>query len=151
MAVANIPDDHHFVKHCKNKLAIRENGNVIAIHAEAFELRPPTKSFPQEKTLSGVYYEFCDGTAGEKICACCHFIQIEVKPKDVLIRMNAKLIREQGQKRSMPLRVTHGPEKDCLAYAAIHGLPVKPDDELNGLLKSLAVLEICEIFPFFER
>ncbi len=61
MAVTNIVDDHHFVKHCKNKVVIRENGNIISVHPAAFELRAPSKDFPQEKTLSGVYYEFFDG------------------------------------------------------------------------------------------
>jgi hypothetical protein len=149
MAVSNIADDHHFVKHCKNKLAIRENGKVVSVHPEAFELRAASGKYTQEKTLSGVYYEFCDGNSAEKLCACCHFIQIEVKPKDVLIRMNAALIREQGKKRSRSLRVTHEPDNDCLAYAAVHGIPVIADDELNGLLKSLAVLEICEISSIF--
>jgi hypothetical protein len=145
MAVTNIVDDHHFVKHCKNKVVIRENGNIISVHPAAFELRASSKDFRQEKTLSGVYYEFFDGDAAEKICACYHFIKMEMKAKDVLIRMNARLVREQGKNRSIPLRVTHEPDKDCLAYAAIHGMPVKADDELNGLLQSLAVLEICEI------
>jgi len=149
MPVTNIRDNHHFVKHCKNKQVIRENGIIISVYPEAFELRPPSAEFGQEKTLSGVYYEFFDGDAAQKICASCHFIQISMKPKDVLVRMNAGLIKEQGRKRSIPLRVTHEPEIDCLAYAAIHGMPVKADDELCGLLKSLAVLEICEVSSIF--
>jgi hypothetical protein len=91
------------------------------------------------------HYEFFDGSAAEKMCASYHFIDISMKLKDVLIRMNAGLTREQGQERSIPLRVTHKSEKNCLAYAAIHGLPPTADDELCGLLKSLAIIEICQI------
>jgi hypothetical protein len=91
--------DHHFVKHCKNRELIREQGNIIGVHAEAFVLRPADAKFPEEKWLSGLYYEFFDGTHAEKMCACCHFIPIEMKGKDALCRMNVGAIKEQGQRR----------------------------------------------------
>jgi hypothetical protein len=145
MKVANIKDDHHFVKHCKNSQLIREQGAITAVYPWALELRPPSKDYTQEKTLSGVYYEFFDGDKSEKVCACYHFIKIEIKAKDALVRMGVGSIKEQGSKRSRSLRVTHEPDKDCLAYAAIHGLPTEPDDELSSLLASLAILEILEV------
>ena len=140
--------DHHFVKHCKNRELIREQGNIIGVHAEAFVLRPADAKFPEEKWLSGLYYEFFDGTHAEKMCACCHFIPIEMKRKDALCRMNVGAIKEQGQRRTRSLRVMHQPEKDSLGYAAIHGLPRSsdpPDDELALLLATLAILETAEI------
>lgn len=142
MQPSNIQDDHHFVKQCKQKELIRENGTPIGIHPAAFKLRPPTPKFPQEKTISGVYYEFFDGSAGEKLCACYHFIQLEIKPKDALVRMRTGLIKEQGKKRSRTLRVRHEPFAECKAYSALHGLPVDADEELCALLAAVAVVEI---------
>ena len=144
MKASNIEDDHHFVKHCKNKFVIRENGIVIGIHPFAFELRRATDQFPQEKTISGVYYEFFDGNALERMCACYHFIEMEIKKKDAIVRMKAGTIKEQGKKRSRSLRVKHDPYESCLAYAAIHGLPVQTDDELCALLAADPVVEIAE-------
>jgi hypothetical protein len=59
--------------------------------------------------------------------------------------MNAGLVRAQGKERSRALRVTHEPYSDCLAYAAIRGLPTETDHELCGLLKTFAVLEVLEV------
>jgi hypothetical protein len=88
MKAANIQDDHHFVKFCKQKDLIRENGKPIGVQPWAFALRKPTELRPeQEKTVSGVYYEFFDGTAIEKMCACFHFINMEIKKKDALVRL----------------------------------------------------------------
>jgi hypothetical protein len=144
MTISSISDDHHFVKHCRNREVIREGETIIGVQPWAFELRPPSRDFPQEKTLSGVYYEFFDGDDQDKFRACYHFIKMEIKRKDVLVRMNAGLIREQGRKRSARLRVNHEPDNDCLAYAVIRGLPEKADDELCALLASLAVVETLE-------
>src|SRR4051794_14038494 len=81
---------HHFVKHCKNRELIREHetGAIIGIHPEAFLLRPADSKYPEEKWLSGLYYEAFDGTHSEKMRASCHFIPIEMKRKDALCRMN---------------------------------------------------------------
>jgi hypothetical protein len=74
-----------------------------------------------EKTISGVYYEFYDGTPAEMMCACYHFIDMEIKKKDALVRMQAGSVKAQGHKRSRSLRVRHEPFEECLGYAAIHG------------------------------
>ena len=82
------------------------------------------------------------------MCACCHFIPLEMKKKDALCRMPVASIKEQGQKRSRNLRVLHQPEKDSPGYAGIHGLPKatdEPDDELLSLLATLAVCETREV------
>jgi hypothetical protein len=147
MKQSNIRDDHHFVKFCKHTLLIRENGTVIGVHAEAFELRKPTPQFPTpEKTVSGVYYEHYDGTDDEKICACLHFIDMDVKKKDALARMNVALIKEQGKERSRPLRVVNEPFKECLGYAALRGLPPVQDTD-HALCALLAKLSIVQIVP----
>jgi hypothetical protein len=142
--------DHHFVKHCKNRELIREprNGPIIGIYPEAFLLRPADARFPEEKWLSGLYYEVFDGTDAEKMCACCHFIPIEMKKKDALCKMKVGAIKDQGQKRGRSLRIFHRPEKDSFGYAALHGLPRPsevPDDELTLLLATIAILETAEI------
>jgi hypothetical protein len=141
--------DHHFVKHCKNRELIRdETGKIIGIFPEAFALKAAGDRFPEEKWLSGLYYEFFDGTPDEQMCACCHFIPLEMKKKDSLCRMPVGAIKEQGNKRSRNLRVLHQPETDSPGYASIHGLPKAsdaPDDELLLLLSTLAVIETREI------
>jgi hypothetical protein len=55
MKPSNIQEDHHFVKFCKQKHLIRENGKPIGVQPWAFALRNPTVQNPEpEKTLSGV-------------------------------------------------------------------------------------------------
>ena len=101
MKPTNIQDDHHFVKLCKQKDLIRENGKPIGIQPWAFALRKPNASHPeQERTVSGVYYEFFDGTAEEKMYASFHFIDMVIKKKEVLARLEAGPIKAQGQRRS---------------------------------------------------
>lgn len=148
LSPSNIDPNHHFVKFCKFRELIRENGVVIGVHPAAFELRGPTATQEQEKTVSGVYYEFCDGTASEKMCACFHFIEMEIKRKDVLARMGVGLIKAQGKKRSRTLRVRHEPDEKCLAYSAIFGLPVDTDDELCALLAADTIVEIVPASTF---
>lgn len=142
--------DHHFVKHFKNRELIREthNGPIIGIFPQAFLLRPADSKFAEETWLSGLYYEIFDGTDAERMCACCHFIPIEMKKKDALCKMKVGAIKDQGQKRGRTLRVFHKPEKDSFGYAALYGLPKAseaPDDELTLLLTTVAILEATEI------
>ena len=61
------------------------------------------------------------------------------------MRLNAGRIKEQGTKRSIKLRVTHERTKASPSYAAIRGVPIKPDDELCALLALVAVVEIVEV------
>jgi hypothetical protein len=151
MKPSNIQDDHHFVKYCKRKVLIRENDVIIGIHPEAFELRPPAPpQFPKpETTLSGVYYEHYDGTDDEKIQACFHFIDMDMKKVDALAKMRVNLIKEQGAKRSRSLRVRHEPFTECLGYSELHGLP-KWSDTDRELCSLLARLSVIEIFPVAE-
>ena len=144
MATNKIADDHHIVRQCKYKLYFIGLDGKIKPHPEAFHLRPATATVPQERELSGVYYEWFDGTANEKMAAVGHFIGIEIKRKDALLRLNAGAIREQGESRNKKLRVSHEPGADCPPYATIRGLPKDPDDELCELLASLALIEAVE-------
>jgi hypothetical protein len=140
--------DQHFLKHFKNREIIREDGVAIGVFPAAFLLRPADGQFPLEKWLSGQYYEFFDGSHQERLCACCHFIQIEMKKKDALCRLNIGDIKNAGQKRSKTLRVLHQPDEGEPAYAGLHGLPKSgemQDDELLALLAELAFIEIHEI------
>jgi hypothetical protein len=138
-----IPDEHHFVRHCKHSQYFMHNGKIRP-HPEAFHLRPATITMPEETTLSGVYYEWFDGTDTEKMKASCHFISIAMKRKDALLRMNSGLIKNQGRARSIKLRVVHEPEKDCPPYSAIHRLPRPPDVQLCALLATLSVVEAVD-------
>jgi hypothetical protein len=91
--------------------------------------------------LSGVYYEWFQGTHTEKLKASCHFIGMEIKKKDALLRLNAALVKQQGYATNHRLRVTHEPDSECEPYSAIRGLPKDPHDELCALLASLSVVE----------
>lgn len=144
MAVKSIDDEHHVVRHCKKRLLIREAGKIVSVYPEAFHLRPATEGFAKEDSLSVIYYEFFDGAAEVRMKECCAALTLEVRPKDGLIRLNVGLIKEQGRKRERRLRVTHEPEPTCPAYAAIRGLPEKPDDELATLIANLAIVEALE-------
>jgi hypothetical protein len=140
--------DHHFVKHCKKRELIRENGTIIGVFPEAFRLRPKDANNTEEKWLSGQYLEFYDGTDRERLCACCHFIPLEMKRSDALCRMKVGEIREAGSKRSKSLRTFHQGVGDSPGYAAIHGLPKASDpidDELLSLLAILAQSDLVTI------
>lgn len=143
MKLVNIPDEHHIVRHCKHSQYFLRDGKIRP-HPEAFHLKLATAAMPAEDALSGVYYEWFDGTPAEKIKAGCHFIRITMKRKDALLRLNAGLIRQQGIARSKKLRVTNEPENECPPYATIHGIPKTPDDELCALLASLALIEAVD-------
>jgi hypothetical protein len=150
VAKLKLVDDqqHHFIKHCKNRELIRDNGQIVGVFPSAFSLRPADAQFAEERWLSGQYFEFYDGTEAERFCACCHFIQIEMKRKDALCKMQVGAIKEEGAKRSKSLRVFHQPEPDSPGYAGLHGLPKASDpidDELLSLLATLAALETLEI------
>lgn len=151
MAKRKLVDDqgHHFIKHCKNTQLIRENGQIVGVFPSAFSLRPADDRFPEERWLSGQYFEFYDGTDAERLCACCHFIPIEMKRKDALCKMQVGAIKAEGAKRGKSLRVFHQPDKESPGgYAGLHGLPKASepiDDELLSLLATLAALETLEI------
>ena len=141
-------DAHHFVKHCKKRELIIEDGVVIGVWPTAFALRPPEVGFPEERWLSGQYLEFYDGTPAEQLCACCHFIPLEMKRNDALCRMEIGRLREEGNQRSKSLRVFHQPEDNSPGYAGLHGIPKSsdpPDDELLSLLAALAVADLVHI------
>lgn len=143
-----VDNTHHFVKHCKKRELIRENGVVIGVFPAAFYLRTAQGSEPEETWLSGQYFEFYDGTDQERLCACCHFIPMEMKKQDALCRMNVAKVREIGTKRSRSLRVLHQAEKESPGYAGVHGLPKASDpidDELLSLLCELAALDVTTI------
>jgi hypothetical protein len=143
MTVTNIPDEHHIVRHCKHSQYFMHDGRIRP-YPEAFHLRPATEKMSAEETLSAVYYEWFHGTHEERMRASCHFIEIEIKRKDALLRLNAGSIKQQGAARSLKLRVTHEPEKTCPPYSAIRGIPKKTDDELSALLARLAVIDAID-------
>jgi len=145
--VVSIEGGHHIVRFCKKKLLIRSADEIIGVYPELFHLRPPSNEHPQETTLSAVYYEFFSGSPQTKMKNCCEAISVSLtpKPKDGLVRLNVGLIREQGTKRSRPLRVTHEEEDDSPAYSVIRGIPIVPDDELNLLLATVAVIETVSV------
>jgi hypothetical protein len=141
--VTNVPDDHHVVRHCKNRLIIRESDEIKGVFPEAFHLRPATQSRRQETYLSAIYYEHF--AAQGRMKACCAALPLTPKDKDGLMRLSVKGIKEQGARKSITIRVTHEPTKTCAAYSAIRGLPIDNDDELAGLLATLALIETVQV------
>ncbi len=77
--------------------------------------------------------------------ACCEALPITPKDKDGLMRLNVKSIKEQGTKKNVTIRVTHEPKRTCAAYSAIRGLPIDNDNELAGLLATLALIETIQV------
>ena len=140
MTVTNIQDDHHVVRHCKARQYFLKDGKIIP-YPSAFHLKPATLTAPAEDSLSAVYYEWFDGTHAEKMKACCHFIRMEIKNKDALLRLSSGLIKKQGLATKQRLRVTHEPNDDCQAYAAIRGLTLAPNDELCALLATVSLID----------
>jgi hypothetical protein len=141
-------DAHHFIKHFKKRELIIEDGVVTGVFPSAFLLRPADANFAEERWLSGQYLEFYDGAPAEKLCACCHFIPLEMKKSDGLCRMQIGRIRAEGEKRSKSLRVFHQPEDGSPGYAGVHGIPKSsdpPDDQLLSLLAALAVADIVHV------
>jgi hypothetical protein len=151
--VVNIHNDHHVVRFCKKKLLIRNEDTITGVYPELFHLRPPSKEFSQETTLSALYYEFFDGSPQMKMKACCDAISVSLtpKPKDGLVRLNVGLVKEQGSKRCRPLRVTHEEEDSSPAYSVIRGIPIAPDDELNLLLATVAVIETVAVGTILQN
>ena len=145
MAVTNIPDDHHVVRHCKNRVLIRVNGAVTGVYPEAFHLRPKTDKREQEKYLSAVYYENFTGSPPEMMKACCAALPLKEKSRDGLARVNVRKAKDAGKKQNKSLRVTHEPKKGNQAYAAIRGIPENIQDELFNLLATTAVVETIEV------
>lgn len=149
MAVTNIPDDEHFVKYIKNREYYIHNGKVTPYPA-AFHLRPASATHPADETLSGVHYEWFDGSPNDKLHASGHFIAMEMKRKDALIRLNSGAIKKQGVDCNRKLRVTCNPQQNCEPYAEIRGLPAVPDEKLCGLLASMALIEATEAVQILE-
>jgi hypothetical protein len=145
MPVKNIDDAHHVVRHCKKRLLIRQAGKIVSVYPEAFHLRLASPGYEKEDYLSAIYYEYFDGSPAQRMKACCEALPLKANAKDGLMRLNVGLIKEQGKKRDRNLRVTHEPEPSCPAYAAVRGVPEKTDDELAGLLASLAIIETLEV------
>jgi hypothetical protein len=142
----NIPDEHHVVRHCKNRLLKRRRDRrVYGVQPGLFHLRPPAAERDQEKYLSASYYEFFAGNAASKLRACCKAIPFSPKKSDGMVRLNVGKVKEQGSKRSIKLRVTHEGKKASPSYSAIRGVPFKPDHQLCALLAYLAVVEIVEV------
>jgi hypothetical protein len=44
---------------------------------------------------------------------------MEIKKKDALLRLNAALVKQQGNATTHRLRVTHEPDSECEPYSAI--------------------------------
>jgi hypothetical protein len=145
LPVTTIADAHHVIRHCKSRLLIKQDNKIVGVFPELFHLRPASDTRQQETYLSSVYYEFFEGDPVARMRSCCDAIPLKPKPKDGLVRLNVGRVKEQGQKVRKQLRVTHEGKAGSPAYAAIRGIPERPDDELSSLLATLAIIETIEV------
>ena len=122
-----------------------DDDEPYGVFPELFHLRAATEKFPADKSLSGAYFEFFSGDSRSRMIGCKEAMPLEMRKRDCLARLNAGKIREQGIKVSIQLRVLHEYSVECPAYAGIHGVPKKPNEELCGMLASLALVELVDI------
>lgn len=145
MAVTNIPDDHHVVRHCRKRVTIRENGVVIGIQPAAFHYRPanpPLRPLPEDY-LSSVYFEFFDGQPDQLKC-CCNALPLKPNQSDAMVRLNVGLLKVPFKEQNVQIRVTHeGGGRHHAAYSAIR--PGKLTDLICAKIATTALTEIKEV------
>jgi len=142
MAVTDIIDKHHVVRHCRARLVdLSDKGNPD-IFPQAFALRP------DEGYLSASYYEYFDGDHDSRMRGALEATKRRfstIRNDDVMVMINAGEIRRCGVMQQLTLRVVHQPNKNNPDYAGIRGLPEKEDAELGALLCALAVRDIVRV------
>lgn len=134
MAVKNIPEDHHFARHCKNRLVIRDNGVAVGVFPELFYLRPanPPQRPEPEKYFSGLYYEHFTGNATQRKFACLAALSFQPKANDELVIIQVSAVKQIFGAAKVSVRVLHEPKKACQAYASVR--PAKMTNALSELL-----------------
>lgn len=148
MKLVNIPDGHHVVRHCKKRLAIRDNtGLVVGVHPDLFELRTkvPPHDLP-EKYLSAFYYEYFAGTASQQMAGCTTALPFAPKKGDAMVRLEASLVRAQGVANKTPMRVLHEASHSTIpSKSQISGIKIPSNQKLNADLANKAVVEIAVV------
>jgi hypothetical protein len=144
VVVSTIQDDHRVVRFCKRKHVVRKDGVMVGVHPDFFNRRPPKPpATTPEKYLSALYFEMAGADDTARWIACRAAVPLANTTKhDALVLLHVGRIKAQGAKRKVKLRVTWEHKPAVPLKAAIHGVPYPPDEELCGLLKDLAVIEM---------
>lgn len=153
MAVKEIPDGEHFVRHIEGtRIQRNDDGRVVGIFPEAMSLRM-LRSGPEED-LSGTYLEHFEGTPETQLRGACNVLKARLKTRfgslDGLGVMEAANIRAVGRARERKLRVLHEPKRGRLDKASIRGLPIPPDIdvELCAMLAAIALSGVRDVAEF---
>lgn len=139
MAVKDIVDGHHVLRHCRTRLVDTSDPNDLQPFPEAFELKS------KEKYLSASYYEYFSGTHDERLRESLVLLARRfngIKDDDALLMMNAGEIRSCGRKQDLQIRVVFQPTQGKPDYAGIRQMPSPPNAALNALLATVAVRDL---------
>lgn len=144
MAVKEIPNGHHVIRHCRKRLIDTSDPDSPMPFPEAFNLRNEVK----ETYLSASYYEYFTGSHDDRLLAACTAMRSsfpKIKGQDSLVMLSAQEIRTSGDSVEISLRVVHQPKPGRKDYAGIRGLPTVPNQRLNGLLATACVRDVVRI------
>lgn len=136
MAERTIPDEHHVVRHCPKNRTIREDGVVVGVLPQLFELR----LHRNEEYLSSCYYEHFDGTHEERLKQCVEATPRQISDRDCMVLMNVGRTRTIASGHGAKVRVVHQydhPKNP--AYSKIKGVPFDPSSAILTLLADEAV------------
>lgn len=145
MKLTNIPDDHHVVRHCRRKLAVRDaQGVCVGVYPEFFYLREKMGSTQApEGYLSCVYYEFHSGSQSHIQNMCRNAMPIQLSKGDALVKLNAAKVRQVGASKKRKLRVVHEESHPKVpSKARIEGLTIPNDDSLAAALAAGTIVSI---------
>lgn len=127
----NIPNEDDVVRHIHHKkLAFNDNGEIIGIFPQAFEMRP------NESTLSVSWLDCFLGTKEEKLQQTLVSLKkvLDVKPRNGMAIANVGLLKEIAKQQSeISLRIAYAPTKLDIAHSEIHHLR-RDDDALAEVM-----------------
>ena len=146
MPITKVPDKDHVIRHCKNRLVIRdEHGNPKDVFPDFFKLRVNRPGLDDEKYLSSSWAEYFDGSMKERaklVAEVMSSATFKIKAKDSMVLLQVEKLKDCGLKEKTDIRVTHEPNKTNPAYSAIRGVPKKVNQRLVELFRTTAVIEI---------
>ena len=140
---ANLPDEDHVMRYVSwNRLRRNEDGNVIGILAQAFELRLG------EQSLSVNWLEYFDGDRENKIRESVRTFRNtrDVGKKSAFGIANVEKIKRTCSANGAQVRVVYDPEDNNKAHSAVRRFP---RDDLS-LLEALAAEAFSELVHNFE-
>jgi hypothetical protein len=137
----HIPNEDDVVRHIHHKkIAFNDDGKIIGIFPQAFELRP------NESTLSVSWLDCFAGTKEEKLKQTLASLEkvLDVGSKNGMAIASVGLLKDIAKQQSeIELRVAYAPTKLDIAHSEIHHL--KRDDV------ALAEIMASDIFKIVKQ